>query len=71
VTHPLAAGEEVTLICGHSCIRGRIAWADEGRVGVEFLEPLAGETLVDSLEQGMKVSAPRRYLEGKILGASK
>jgi FKBP-type peptidyl-prolyl cis-trans isomerase 2 len=71
VSHSLPADQEVILVCGHSCLRGRIACADEGRVGIEFLEPLAGETLVDSLQQGMKVSAPRRYLEGKIQGATK
>ncbi len=69
VSHPLSVDEQVTLICGHSCIKGRVAWADGGRIGVEFAEPISGETLVDSLDQGMKVSAPRRYLEGRILGS--
>jgi hypothetical protein len=70
VMHTLPVDEAVLLICGHSCIKGRIAWADDSRVGVEFVEPISGDTLVDSLDQGMKVSAPRRYLEGKILDSS-
>jgi len=70
VTHSLAVDEPVLLICGHSCIKGRVAWADDSRVGVEFVEPISGDTLVDSLDQGMTVSAPRRYLEGKIQDSS-
>ena len=70
VTHLVPVEEPVTLICGHSCIKGKVAWADDGRIGVKFVEPISGETLVDSLDQGMKVSAQRRYLEGRIQGSA-
>jgi hypothetical protein len=53
--------ETVSLNCGDSCVNGIVAWSANGRVGMEFSELLTSELLVDSLQQRMKVSAPRSY----------
>lgn len=61
VVQPLRVFEMVTLSCGNSRVNGIVAWSDDGRLGMEFSELLTGDTLVDSLEQRMKISAPRLY----------
>ena len=37
---PLAAGTEVYLWRGDLTVPGRIAWAENGRIGIEFSSPL-------------------------------
>lgn len=59
--HQLRVFETVSLYCGDSCVNGIVAWSRDGRVGMEFSELLTVDLLVDSLEQRMKVSAPRSY----------
>jgi hypothetical protein len=66
VLQPLRVFEMVTLTCGNSRVNGIVAWCDEGRLGMEFSELLTGDTLVDSLEQRMKISAPRSYQGGQL-----
>jgi hypothetical protein len=63
---PLRVFETVTLVCGESRVNGIVAWSENGRVGMEFSELLTNELLVDSLQQGMKVSAPQAYRDGRI-----
>lgn len=66
VLQPLRVFEMVTLTCGNSRVNGIVAWSDDGRLGMEFSELLTGDTLVDSLEQRMKISAPRSYQGGQL-----
>ena len=66
VVQPLRVFEMVTLNCGSSRVNGIVAWSEDGRVGMEFSELLTGDTLVDSLEQRMKISAPRVYQGGRL-----
>lgn len=61
LTEPLGIFEIVRLICGNTKVNGIVAWYDEGRLGMEFAEPLSGTTLVDFLQGPMKVSAPTKY----------
>lgn len=61
VAQPLRVFEIVTLICGDTSVKGIVAWSDQGRVGMEFSELLTCEILVDSLNSGLKVTAPKDY----------
>lgn len=61
VIQPLKVFEIVTLICGVTEVNGIVAWSDKGRLGIEFSELLTCEILVDSLNSGIKVSAPKSY----------
>jgi PilZ domain. len=63
---PLRVFEMVTLLCGDSSVNGIVAWSENGRVGMEFSELLTSDLLVDSLQRGMKVSAPRNYRNGRM-----
>lgn len=59
--NPLNVFEPITLICGRSRINGIVAWSDDGRVGIEFSEPVSGKTLTDSFQNKLRVSAPKNY----------
>ena len=61
VTEPLESFNIVCLNCGNTKVNGIVAWYDEGRLGMEFSEPLSGKTLIDFLQGPMKVSAPMKY----------
>ncbi len=58
----------MTLVCGLSRINGIVVWCENGRAGVEFAEPISGRTLTDSLENKLRVSAPKQYRDGEIGG---
>ena len=62
--HPLEVFEPITLICGLSRINGIVAWSEDGRVGVEFSEPVTGKTLTDTFQNKLRVSAPKSYRMG-------
>ena len=53
--------DTVSLECGSSHVHGIVAWAKEGRIGVEFSEPITGETLVQAINAKLRVSAPKTY----------
>lgn len=62
--NPLKVFEPITLICGLSRINGIVAWSKDGRIGVEFSEPVTGKTLTDSFQNKLRVSAPKNYRIG-------
>jgi hypothetical protein len=54
-------GEELRLVCGKVSLPARVAWADRGWFGLEFLIPLAMTSLADGAGSKLAVSAPRSY----------
>lgn len=67
-SRPPTVDAPVMLICGSSNIEGKVVWIDDCAVGIEFTEPLEDAALIASLEQRMKVAAPRKYRDGRIEG---
>lgn len=63
--HPLNVFEPITLVCGSSRINGIVAWSEDGRVGIEFSEPVTGSTLADSFRNTLRVSAPKNFRPGQ------
>jgi len=61
------SGEELRLVCGKVRLPARVAWADRGWFGVEFLIPLAMTSIADSSGSKLAVSAPRTYHSGEPL----
>jgi len=61
------SGEELRLVCGKISLPARVAWADRGWFGVEFLIPLAMTSLLDASGSKLAVSAPRTYHSGEPL----
>lgn len=53
--------EIISLECGSSLVNGIVAWAKDGHIGVEFSEPITGETLVQAINSKLRVSAPKTY----------
>ena len=60
-------GQVLALTCGTTKLRGRVAWADRGWFGVEFISPLDAADIVDIAGTTMQVSAPRTYHAGEPL----
>jgi hypothetical protein len=60
-------GDTVSLACGTTELRARVAWADRGWFGVEFFTPLVVGDLVDAAGTKLQVSAPRNYHAGQRL----
>lgn len=61
INETLSVFETITLICGNSRINGIVAWSTKDRLGIEFSEPMSGDTLVDSFNRSIRVSAPKKY----------
>ena len=61
VSETLSVFEPITLTCGDSRINGIVAWSTNDRLGIEFSEPMSGDTLVDSFNASIRVSAPRKH----------
>jgi hypothetical protein len=61
ISRPLAVFEIATLICGDSRMNGIVAWSNDEQLGMEFSEPLNGQTLVGSADCFMRVTAPKNY----------
>jgi len=53
--------EIVSLTCGSSNVNGIVAWSKGGRIGIEFSEPITGETLGDALRAKLTVSAHKTH----------
>lgn len=64
--HRPAKGETVTLNCGKTVLRARVAWAERGCFGVEFYTPLVAGDLKDAAGSKLRVSAPRAYHSGEL-----
>lgn len=60
-------GEELRIACGKVSMPARVAWAERGWFGVEFLIPLAMTSVTDSSGSKLAVSAPRTYHSGEPL----
>jgi hypothetical protein len=54
-------GTEIRLICGETHVDARVAWAEPGSIGLEFVTPLLLGKLVDPSGAKLRVSAPRTY----------
>lgn len=61
INETLSVFKTITLICGNSRINGIVAWSTKDRLGIEFSEPMSGDTLVDSFNRSIRVSAPKKY----------
>ena len=61
VSETLSVFETITLTCGNSRINGIVAWSTNDRLGIEFSEPMSGDTLVDSFNTSIRVSAPKKH----------
>ncbi|MEM6856460.1 MAG: PilZ domain-containing protein [Pseudomonadota bacterium] len=53
--------ETFTLSCGSSQVNGIVVWAKDGRIGVEFSEPVQGESLLEAFQTQLRVSAPKTF----------
>ena len=58
--------ETISLSCGSSRMNGIVAWAKDGRIGVEFSEPVNGETLLAAFQTQLRVSAPQTYVPSEL-----
>jgi len=65
-SRPPSVGNDIQLTCGDSSMKGRVAWVDGSRFGVEFLAPIETPTLADAVRSRMNVSAPRSYRHDRI-----
>ncbi len=63
---PPPLGEEVTLSCGDTALRGKVAWHDEVLVGIEFTQPLTGAMLAEAEARRLQVAAPKSYRHDRM-----
>jgi hypothetical protein len=63
---PPPLGEDVTLSCGDTSLRGMVAWHDEVLVGIEFTQPLTGSMLADAEGHRLQVAAPKSYRHDRM-----
>jgi hypothetical protein len=66
VAEPPSPGDEVTLSCGDTSLRGKVAWHDEVLVGIEFVQPLSGAMLADAEGRKLQVAAPKSYRHDRM-----
>lgn len=57
-------GAGVRLRCGDTRLDGRVAWAEDGCFGLEFVKPLLVGNLSDRGGAKLTVAAPRTYRRG-------
>jgi hypothetical protein len=63
---PPPLGEDVTLSCGDTSLKGTVAWHDEVLIGIEFTQPLTGAMLAEAEERKLQVAAPRSYRHDRM-----
>ena len=59
-------GARVRMTCGGARLDARVAWAEDGRFGLEFETPLLVGKLTDKSGSRLNVSAPRSYRPGDL-----
>jgi len=64
--NPPSLGEDITLYCGDTSLKGKVAWHDEVLVGVEFTEPLIGSLLGDVEGSKLTIAAPKSYRHDRM-----
>jgi len=64
--YPPPMGARITLTCGDSSLKGKVAWSDEVLLGVEFTEPLTGSMLADAEGRKLQLAAPRSYRHDRM-----